>query len=244
MALKTVNPYKVVKSIIYTYPNGDMKYIKFKTPLTIRDSGWEAVEEEISKRKESETDTSEDNISRSLRRAKNKISHYCHSNDFDMFLTLTIDSKQFKDRNDITKSMNELSRWLHLQRIKYGKFDYIFVPELHKNGGVHFHGVLKNYKGPLTKTKTRKGRSVYHVDEWKIGFTDLEKIQDIGKVSNYIRKYIVKDMGYIFGKKKYLVSKGLQVPEVTYNVGDLDTTEMEGLYENTFCESGYIKNNK
>ena len=34
-----------------------------------------------------------------------------------------------------------MSNWLRRMKRKYGKFDYIMIPELHKDGAIHFHGV-------------------------------------------------------------------------------------------------------
>jgi hypothetical protein len=257
MPLQSTYPYIEVHNILYVYPNGDKKIIKFKNPIKVRQKGWEEgwnkeeaqlerldrIIDNCDEYADYEEEINEDNKQRSLRRSRSKIAHYCHSNKFDMFATLTIAPDKVDDRWDIQEVLNITSKWLELQRKKYGKFDYIIVPEKHPTSGAwHMHCVLGNYKGPITKALTRKGREVYQLTEWqeKLGYTDLEIIQDIGKVSNYIRKYITKDLMYMAGKHKYLCSKGLYTPQAIFNVADHEV-ELAARYENDFMVSGYFK---
>lgn len=286
---RTTQPKKKIESVAYSYPNGDIKYIKFNKPLLVREAGWELVELEeeivnadaidnyyrnlyaddpngitwewlpdnheanVSDWKKyleslSETERQEvidlDNKYRSIRRAQSTIAHYCHSNDFDMFLTLTLDPKRVKSRFDSVEAMEIMTKWLTAQRKKYGKFHYIVVPEAHANGAIHFHAVFKGYNGKIKEATTRNNRKVYHLEEWKHGFSDCEYIEDIGKVANYIRSYITKDLNYLFGKKKYLVSHGLLKPIIHHNISlDQETEDnLQGKYSNSFCSSGYIRN--
>lgn len=230
----------IVNTMCYHYPNGDKKYVKFKSPLVIEK---EKALSKTSKFIEDDDDSEEienDNKDRSVRRSSSTIAHYCHSNQFEWFVTLTLNPDKVSDRFNLESTIKEVSYWLHKQRKKYGRFQYILVPEYHPTtGGIHFHGVIGGYNGSLSMSKSRKGREVFHLDDWQkdFGFTDCEAIEDIGKVSNYIRKYVTKDMIYVFGKKKYLCSKGLALPEVEYNVRIPD--DLEGIYENEMCTSGY-----
>ncbi|HEO7283809.1 TPA: hypothetical protein VBE53_001886, partial [Streptococcus agalactiae] len=69
-----------------------------------------------------------------------RIRYYCECNDFDLFWTLTFDDEKVNAK-DYEYAKKKLRAWLKYQREKYGKFDYIFIPELHKNGRIHFHGI-------------------------------------------------------------------------------------------------------
>lgn len=232
----------LVNTMCYKYPNGDIKYVKFKCPLLIEKE--KTVSPTFTNLEDDSFDEKNDNGNqeRSVRRSSSTIAHYCHSNSFEYFVTLTLSPEYFIDRNDLSLCNQQVSQWLNLQRIKYGKFKYILVPEYHPtSGAIHYHGVIGGYNGKFTKENTRKGREVYHLEEWQnqLGFTDCELIVDIGKVSNYIRKYVTKDMIYLFGKKKYLCSKGLALPDVEYNVRIPE--ELEGEYENDMCITGYKK---
>lgn len=85
-------------------------------------------------------------------RIKRKIKYYCLSNDFDLFWTLTLDDTKVDSKN-YEYSRRKLQAWLKYQREKYGKFDYIFVPELHKSGRIHFHGVTGKIKPQLLEAR-------------------------------------------------------------------------------------------
>lgn len=256
-------PNRLLYNVTYTYPNGDKKVIVFHNPIVMRESGWELnevdnylIEEQIkddhnfkqSQKPSTPLELTEqlkkdDNRFRSIRRSQSIISHYCHSNNFTHFFTLTLDSNKIEDRKDKQEVFKILTKWLNNQRTKFGKFDYIIVPEEHKDKSIHFHGVMRGYKGNLKPSIKRKGRQVYNITEWDYGFTDCEEIGDIAKVSNYIRKYITKSMIYEFGKKKYFNSKGLVMPKIEYNAM-LNADYKESLivpYINKYCISGYLK---
>jgi len=136
-------------------------------------------------------------------------------NDFDMFATFTFKS----DRSDVEKSKSKMSKWLENQQTKYGKFQYLIVPEFHKkHGAIHFHALLKNYKGQLSDSgKMQKGRKVYNIKSYKAGFSTVVKIDNIDKVSSYVKKYITKDMPMFHGRKRFWCSQKLRRPIHTKN---------------------------
>lgn len=157
---------------------------------------------------------------------KRKIRHYILANDFQFFVTFTIDPQKGNSLDyDTAKSI--LLKWCETQRKMKGKFDYIFIPEFHKSGRVHFHGVLGNCNfelieavNPKTgKVLKRSGRQVYNLPAWKYGFTDVEIIEDKERTSSYMTKYVTKELmsnKEMFGKKRYFPSRGLKVPEITF----------------------------
>lgn len=157
---------------------------------------------------------------------KRKIRHYILANDFQFFVTFTIDPQKGNSLDyDTAKSI--LLKWCETQRKMKGKFDYIFIPEFHKSGRVHFHGVLGNCNfelieavNPKTgKVLKRNGRQVYNLPVWKYGFTDVEIIEDKERTSSYMTKYVTKELmsnKEMFGKKRYFPSRGLKVPEITF----------------------------
>jgi hypothetical protein len=159
----------------------------------------------------SKSETSEDSLSRSIRRTKTTISDLVLCNKFDMFATFTFK----KDRQDVEKCKRKMSDWLHSQQKKHGKFKYLIVPEFHKDGkSIHFHALLKNYKGHLKKTNIKqKGRTIYNIKSYRSGFTTLVFIDDHKKVSSYIKKYITKSMPQFTNKQRYWCSTSLNRPE-------------------------------
>ena len=132
----------------------------------------------------------------------------------------------------------KIRTWLKAQREKYGKFRYIFIPELHKNGRLHFHGVTGGFSPKLTKARNTKtgrlikknGKQVYNVDSYQLGFSTIKKIDSSEKVANYITKYITKDLLAIpsgYKQPKYFSSRGLIKPIVSYE--NLERNYFEGL---------------
>ena len=164
-----------------------------------------------------------------MRRTKNIVNDYALSNDFDYFITLTFGEERDNDK----RCFDRLTNWLKYMRKKYGKFRYIIIPERHKTGEIHFHGLIGDFKGnmiesPVTykkKLKKKKGEkqkfeeiTVYNIEDWRYGFTTATKVSDKYKVANYITKYITKNMHETveFNKKKYWSSHGLQKPVESY----------------------------
>lgn len=167
---------------------------------------------------------------------RRKIRYYCQSNDFDLFWTLTFDDEKV-DSRDYPYAKQRLRAWLKYQRETYGKFDYIFVAELHKSGRIHFHGITKGFNPPLAEARNPKtnrlikkgGLQIYNAPTWKNGFSTVSHIQDRAKTANYISKYITKDLMAIptgYKQPRYFVSRGLKQPEVDFlNLSDQDLAD-------------------
>lgn len=197
----------------------------------------------------------EQNYDDSLRRTKTTMSDIVLSNHFDMFATFTFNCNSCKfscsqkscsitdphekcdtvkcdcppelcSRLDPETCKQRMSKWLENQQRIHGKFNYLIVPEWHKNGGLHFHAMLKNYKGNITqayrhksrKTYIHNGQPVFNITSYRQGFTTIKLIPNDpviqAKVSNYLKKYITKDMPVFHGRKRYWCSKFLLRPEI------------------------------
>lgn len=159
-------------------------------------------------------------------RIKRKIKYYCQSNDFNLFWTLTLDDTKVNAK-DYTYSRKRLQAWLKYQREKYGKFDFLFVPELHKSGRIHFHGVTGKLSPPLIEARYLKsnrliqknGMQIYNAEDWENGFSTVSKIQSKERASSYIAKYITAELIEVpsaFHQPRYFVSRGLKQPEICY----------------------------
>jgi len=173
----------------------------------------------------------EESFDRSLRRTKKRLTDYVLCNQFELFATFTFDGLKI-DRYDIDKCKNSMSGWFKNQQKRKGKFEYTVVPELHKDGALHFHALLKNYPGRLKESTSsntgkllkQKGRQLFDIPSYRLGFTNVKKIDDSSedqtKVGFYLLKYIKKDMPLFPGKKKYWVSNGLILPKTEDNPGE------------------------
>ncbi|EAD6024617.1 hypothetical protein E1309_07835 [Listeria monocytogenes] len=178
---------------------------------------------------------------------KRKIRGYALTNNFEWFVTLTLDPRK-NDSFNYEDSKKILLKWCRYLRDKYGTFDYILIPEFHKSGAVHFHGLLGNIPADFVEAKhpksgqpiLRNERQVYNLSDWKHGFTDCEKIANPEKTASYLTKYITKDLmtnKEMFRKKRYFNSKGLKKPQIDYINSETDSlknfTPNFGLVETT-----------
>ncbi|MGL9972466.1 hypothetical protein IGI80_003401 [Enterococcus sp. DIV1420a] len=143
-----------------------------------------------------------------------------------MFWTLTFDDSKVNAKN-YRYSRQKLQAWLKYQREKYGKFGYLFIPELHKSGRIHFHGMTENFAPPLVEARYPKnkrlikknGIQIYNAEAWKNGFSTVSKIESKEKSANYITKYITKELintPNAYHQPRYFVSRGLKKPEISY----------------------------
>lgn len=174
----------------------------------------------------------------SLSRTKGKIYNYAKCNDWDFFVTFTF-SKDKVNRYDYDECTKKLSVWLNNLRKKNPGLSYIVVPEQHKDGAFHFHGlvagldesevectgkyVIRKIRGEGCRTRfVRTDRKIYRIGRYKLGWMTATEVQDKQRVVTYITKYVTKDMmSGLFGKKRYWASRNLLLPteEVAF-VGD------------------------
>lgn len=158
---------------------------------------------------------------------KRRIRGLALCNPFKWFVTMTINPKR-GNRFDYDLSKTMLLKWCRLMRDRYGKLEYLIVPELHKSGAVHFHGLLGDVPAnfvqalnPRTQEPiVKNGKEVYNLQDWDAGFSLCEQIASKERTASYITKYITKDLmnnKEMFRKKRYFNSQGLKRPKVTYD---------------------------
>lgn len=177
----------------------------------------------------------------SFRRTVEKINSYCRCVNWEWFCTFTFDDNKI-DRFNFDECSKKLRKWFNNIRSNCSSdIQYLVVPEQHESGAYHFHALLSNIdfkRMGFVHAKNnkefnedgtfnvyygydliRKGRHVYNISSFNLGFTDCEKIDDTRKVSNYILKYITKDMcRNTFSKRRYFVSRNIPKPEIQYHL--------------------------
>lgn len=184
--------------------------------------------------------TSESSILRSVRRAKSQLRDIALCNDFKWFVTLTLSPEKVKDRADPVEVIHHLNIWLDNQVRRHG-LRYVLVPELHKNGAIHFHGFFSDClpavdSGTISlhgNARPRRPRSmaqrqewlssggsiVYNLPSWTWGFsTAIELYGSYDRAVAYVCKYIGKDMKGKIGGRWYYSGGDLVRPEVTYGI--------------------------
>ena len=148
-----------------------------------------------------------------IQRTKTAITDYSLCNDFQYFVTLTLDPKKI-DRYDYNKIVPKITYFLRRNLTKY-----LLVPEKHKDGAFHFH-LLANI--PTTQLSHTFANN-YTLSTYNLGYSNARPITqsetDRQRISYYIQKYITKDLIKTVpnGRKRYWVSKNLQQPIKTYN---------------------------
>lgn len=153
------------------------------------------------------------------------------SNQWDWFVTLTFNPQKV-DSYDYEQCTKKLSVLLNNYRKICGSdFKYIVIPELHKTGRFHFHGLFANCENldfVFSGKYTDKGQEIYNIGKYKLGFTTATKVQDNNRVALYISKYITKDMtAVISGKKKYWASRNCDKPKVIKDYVDNRNNDLD-----------------
>ncbi len=145
----------------------------------------------------------------SIKRAKETVFDIAQLNNFDYFVTWTLDKEKINryDPKDVSKRLRKfLNNMQNRNELKY-----LIIPEYHKDGAIHMHGLISgNIKLIDSSKKTKDGKTIYNMPQWKYGFsTAIELTGCKEAVSRYITKYISKDFKKIFGSFYYAGGTGL-----------------------------------
>ena len=172
------------------------------------------------------------NDQRNNRQTKNNIYEIAKANKWDLFVTITFsDQEKRYDLEEVKKVVRNKIK--NLRKRKNLDFGYLLIPEEHKDGAWHLHGLFNDIDGlklekkryPSGRLVKHDGKQVYTMPDFdNIGFNDCTFVEDTVRVAKYITKYITKQMENKYpGKKKYLVSKGLKRPATCYvNLEDMN----------------------
>ena len=211
-------------TIVYAYPDGAIDVICAADPI-FREPGWEAAgwaEAEGPKPTPREAGKKAEgaDMERSMRRARAKLRRLALANQFEYFVTLTLDPARI-DRYDGAAVVKALGRWADNMVRRHG-LRYILVPERHKDGAFHFHGFMA---GPGLKARDSgvewDGRPVYNLPQWQLGFTTAQRLYgDYHAAGGYCCKYIGKEAGERPLGRWYYSGGALQEPRKIY--GDRD----------------------
>lgn len=210
--------------VVKKYGSGTYKIMELKT---LRNKGVEDNREYSPK-----GSVHDSKLDCNVRRAKSKIQEYVMCNDWDMFVTLTLDKRKY-DRYNLSKFHKDLTQFIRIQNRKSNNdIKYLFIPEEHQDGAWHIHGFIKGLdkselrlftldeKLPLyIREKLIKCQEVYQWIKYydKFGFCDLEPIRDKKRASSYVRKYITKELAQCVkdtNAHMYYCSRGLKTAEI------------------------------
>jgi hypothetical protein len=178
-------------------------------------------------------DAAQASLLRSARRARTAVRDLIACNDLPVFVTLTLDpAKINRYRYDVI--VQRLNAWLS-NRVERKGLTYVVVPEYHKDGAIHFHGMLSDTL-PMVNSghKTKKRRVIYNLPDWTLGFTTAVRVpeKERERTRNYICKYITKQLDFRAGTPEkvggrwYLSGGELQRPQYIYT--DTDPAQATG----------------
>ena len=182
---------------------------------------------------------SEYDVKRSMRRTVNMIYDYSRSNDWKWFLTLTLNPEKV-NRFDYQECSQKFAKWLNNMRRNCPDMKYLVVPEQHKDGAWHFHGLFADCDGlgfVDSGHKDRKSRIIWNVGKYRLGFSTATQITDLKKTASYICKYITKELCIATqGRKRYWVSRNLDKPVVIE-----DYSEIPFICRKYFCKRDAVR---
>lgn len=173
----------------------------------------------------------------SLTRTIQKVYELSKSNTFQYFVTFTFNDNFLSGLTDdylynysvYSSVMAEFTHWLSVRSSRGTPARWIIVPELHKSGRYHFHGLisadfldLSPARSPYTNRLLRDkvGHQIYNLHSFDWGYTTVTEITNPAATANYITKYFTKelrsstrvDLLVPKGKKRYWASRNLATP--------------------------------
>lgn len=190
------------------------------------------------------SDDDKERLSNNLSRAKARIFELASCNEWDYFVTLTLNPEY--DRTDLSAWRKSFTQWVRDLRKKGQDIRYLLVPEQHKSGEWHMHGFFSGLSGVSdfaesdignaeTPQKSKelkaadlnaKGYKNWHAYSEKYGYCSLAPLRDHQAAARYITKYITKsaaDVALGGGAHLFYASKGLNGARlVSYGATDDD----------------------
>ena len=173
-------------------------------------------------------------LANSLSRTKRCIYELAACNPWQWFFTGTLDGEK-ADRRNLNETFKRLSQWIRdYRKGQTGeKIKYLIIPEQHKDGAWHFHGlfygltenelhkfdVSENIPARLKNT-IAGGTPVWTWSAYakRFGYSTITSVRDEAAVAAYVTKYITKEMvvekrGDDTGRHLYYASQGLKKAE-------------------------------
>lgn len=216
---------------IYRYPlkSDGFKHIYFKRD---RSCGGERRQLQVVK-------PEGERFANNLARAKRTVRDLILCNQFDYFCTFTFNAEKV-DRYNYGECSKKLRRVFNNYKNRYSSdFKYLIIPEFHKDGAVHFHGVVRGIRTEdLTvpeyvwrrNLKTKELEQVPNTKKYvdwkyysdKLGFFNCSAIKNYEACARYVTKYITKDLGGLSkGQRLFMSSAGLKRPELVFDMDDI-----------------------
>jgi hypothetical protein len=214
---------------LYAYGN-EIKVVYIKNAPQIKN----ADKQKYNPSAKQTTIDSDKRFSQSLSRSRARIFELALCNEFQYFCTFTQDQTKRERFNlsEFRKDFAQMVRNLNKTRDNNSKIKYLLIPEQHKDGAWHMHGLLMGLnstdlrefslkeKLPQNIRKTLKsGKKVYNWEKYSknFGFFTCTEIENKTACGKYITKYVTKDLQSTArenGEHLFFASQGLKGREV------------------------------
>lgn len=190
-------------------------------------------------------------LKNSLSRSRSAVWELAICNRWELFVTLTLD-KEKCDRYNLNETYKQLGKFFNNYNSRTdAAIKYLLIPEPHKDGAWHFHGLFSGLPPPHLKPFTlednipqrlkdmlQAGRQLYTWPSYAkaFGFVTLEQIIDPQRCAAYMTKYITKELGESsieLNHHLYYCSKGLRRAELLYR-GDITRPLADPDFENDY----------
>ena len=167
-------------------------------------------------------------FSQSISRTKSRVFELAACNEFQHFCTFTQDEK-LRDRFDLSDFRKDFAQLVrNINRGRETKIKYLLIPEQHKNGAWHMHGLLSGLQSddlrPFELTENiperlkkmiRGGTAVYDWTRYRraFGYFTCTEIESREACAKYVTKYISKDLQKTVresGEHLFFASQGLK----------------------------------
>ena len=167
-------------------------------------------------------------FSQSISRTKSRVFELAACNEFQHFCTFTQDEK-LRDRFDLSNFRKDFAQLVrNINRERETKIKYLLIPEKHKNGAWHMHGLLSGLQPddlrPFELTENiperlkkmiRGGTAVYDWTRYRraFGYFTCTEIDSREACAKYVTKYISKDLQKTVregGEHLFFASQGLK----------------------------------
>lgn len=181
-----------------------------------------------------------DRFSSSVSRSRSRVKELAMCNEFEYFCTFTL-SKEKQDRFDLKQWIKDFGNWIGNYNKRYNtKLEYLIIPEQHKNGAWHAHGLLKGISNASIITNKHGYQEIPYYSN-RFGFMSMSRIRHQGRCATYVSKYITKDTlstARALGRwaHTFYSSRGLQVKQILWSgYGDFKAD-----VENPFCKIAWV----
>lgn len=127
-----------------------------------------------------------------ISRARSRVLEIALCNPWSYFVTLTLSADKY-DRYNLVAWQRDLSQWIRDQRkrVCHPDLRYLLIPEMHKDGAWHMHGLFEGIpEGDLCTNE--HGYLDWPRYARKFGWVNLSPVRSHARVSRYITKYIRK----------------------------------------------------